>query len=59
MNTIVIEGAEQAIFAGTWAEKNLKHKWTLDLISPFSNKPSYAFNFTNAQDASYFALKWR
>lgn len=57
MNTVIIEGPEQAIFAGTWAENNLKHKWSLEVQGgPFSNH--YAFNFTNAQDATHFALKW-
>lgn len=58
MNTVIIEGPEQAIFAGTWAEANIKHKWSLDIQGgPFSNV--YAFNFSNAKDATHFALKWR
>lgn len=59
MNTVIIEGPEQAIRAGTWAEKHLAHKWSLDLVEPFSKRPKYAFNFKDAQDATHFALKWR
>jgi hypothetical protein len=57
MKTVIIEGPEQAIFAGTWAEKNIKNSWHLSIQGgPFSN--SYAFNFANAKDAVHFALKW-
>jgi hypothetical protein len=57
MNTIIVEGPENAIRAGTWAEKNIKHKWALDVSGgPFSN--SYAFTFSDAKDATHFALKW-
>ena len=58
MNIVIIEGPEQAIFAGTWAEENIKHKWTLDVQgTPFSNV--YAFSFADARDATEFALRWR
>jgi hypothetical protein len=58
MNTIIIEGHEQASQAGTWATKNIKHKWGIEPHgSPFSNY--YAFSFLDSQDATHFALKWR
>ena len=58
MNTIIIEGPERAIRAGTWADKNIKNGWELDMINPLSKFPSYAFKFANSLDASFFALKW-
>jgi len=57
MNNIVITGPEQAIKAGTWAEKNIKGKWDLELVDPFSNK--YHFKFSRSKDATFFALRWR
>jgi len=58
MNTVIIEGPEKAIQAGSWAQDNLKNKWGLDVADgPFSNQ--YAFTFATAQDATHFALKWR
>lgn len=60
MNSITIEGPEQAIKAGTWAEKNLKSEWTLDYdLLVLSNRPSYKFTFSNNEDAAWFALKWQ
>ena len=58
MNTIIIKGPVKAIQAGTWAADNIKHKWAMGVDGgPFSNQ--YAFTFTDAKDATYFALKWR
>jgi len=57
MNKIVITGPEQAIRAGTWAEKNISGKWNLELVDPFSNR--YHFRFSDPKDAIFFALKWR
>jgi hypothetical protein len=58
MNTIIIEGSDKALAAGGWAQTNIKHKWDISLDSvPFSN--SYVFKFSNATDATLFALKWR
>jgi len=57
MNSITITGPEQAILAGTWAEKNIRGDWKMNLVDPFSNQ--YHFIFTDPQDASHFALKWR
>jgi hypothetical protein len=59
MNTVIIEGPEQATHAGTWATQHIKHKWSLDLLSPFAKNPSYAFRFSDERDATHFALKWR
>ena len=56
-NTVIVKGPEQAIRAGTWAEKFVKGNWKMALDqSPFSNY--YHFNFDNSQDATHFALKW-
>ena len=58
MNTVIIEGPERATQAGTWANANTKHTWQMGITgNPFSNK--YAFMFSNPQDATHFALKWR
>lgn len=56
MSTIIIEGPERAIKAGTWAEENVKDVWNLNLTDPFSNH--YHFTFSNPDEASMFALKW-
>lgn len=56
MSTIIIEGPERAIRAGTWAENNIKDNWNLNLMDPFSN--NYHFTFSNPDEASMFALKW-
>ena len=37
MNSITIEGPEQAMRAGTWATNNIKGDWKMDLNDPFSN----------------------
>ena len=58
MTNVIIEGPEQAIEAGTWAEKNIKCIWKLEILtSPFSNH--YNFQFANSKDATHFALKWK
>jgi len=57
MNKIVIESPERAILAGTWAEKNIKGQWNLNLDDPFSNR--YYFTFSSPKDATLFSLKWR
>jgi hypothetical protein len=58
MSTIIIKGPVKAIQAGTWAATNIKNKWAMDVDSgPFSNQ--YAFKFSDAKDATYFALKWQ
>lgn len=56
MNSVIIEGPEQAIRAGTWADRNIQDGWELDMPEPFGNR--YHFIFTNPADASLFALKW-
>lgn len=57
MSQIIINGPKQAIKAGTWAEKNIKGNWQLNIdSSPFSNK--YHFVFSDPKDATIFALKW-
>lgn len=58
MKIVTIEGPEQAIRAGTWAEENIKSEWELDLVEPFSKTPKYAFIFSNTKEAMHFALKW-
>lgn len=57
MTTIIIEGPERAIRAGTWAEKNIKYGWNLDVLDPFSNQ--YNFQFTDPKEAIFFSLKWK
>lgn len=59
MTSITINGAEQAIRAGTWAEKNLKSQWTLEYADVLTSRPSYRFTFSDTHDASWFALKWK
>ena len=58
MSTVIVKGPERAIEAGTWAENNLKNEWSFNLNSsnPFSKE--YEFRFSNARDATLFALKW-
>lgn len=58
MKIVTIEGAEQAIRAGTWAEKNIKSKWDIDLVEPFGKITKYAFKFSDPKEATIFALKW-
>lgn len=60
MTTVIIQGPEQAILAGTWAEKHIKNNWDFDMIatSLFIDKPKYAFRFSNTEDATFFSLKW-
>ena len=57
MTTVIIEGPERAIRAGTWAEKNIKFGWNLDVSDPFSNH--YNFRFTDPKEATFFSLKWK
>jgi hypothetical protein len=58
MNTIIIEGPEQATMAAVWAETNVTNKWSINNVNgPFSN--NYAFIFSDSTDATHFALKWR
>jgi hypothetical protein len=57
MNTVIVEGPDRAIQAGTWAEQNTKGKWKFDLVDMFSS--NYYFVFADAKDATHFALKWR
>lgn len=54
---VIITSPERAIQAGTWAQKNIKHDWEMDLPEPFGNR--YCFKFSNPIDASFFALKWQ
>ncbi len=58
MKSIIIDGAERAIRAGTWAEAHLK-EWSLEMVNPLSKAPQYAFSFRDPHDATLFALKWR
>lgn len=58
MNTIIIEGAEKALEAGGWARENIKNTWDISIEgNPFSTH--YAFIFSDAKDATHFALRWR
>lgn len=58
MTNVIIEGPERAIEAGTWAEKNIKSGWDLDIsVSPFSNL--YNFQFRDPKEAVLFSLKWK
>ena len=57
MTTVIIEGPEKAIFAGTWAEKNIKNNWHLDVREPFANR--YHFVFSDSKDATFFSLRWK
>ena len=59
MTTITVEGANRALDAGEWLNKQ-KIKFELfgfGVIS--SSNPKYHFKFPNPQDATYFALQWR
>lgn len=61
MTTVIIQGPEQAILAGTWAKKHIKNNWDFDMESTtlFGNNPTYAFKFSNSKDAIFFSLKWK
>lgn len=55
--SIVVTGADKAVEAIKWCEKNITG-WTLTLNSDiFSSK--YYFQFDNQKDATHFALKWQ
>lgn len=58
MTTITIEGAERALDAGAWLERQ-RIKYELFGIGMLSSDPKYQFKFHNPKDASHFALKWR
>jgi len=58
MTTITIEGAERALDAGAWLERQ-RIKYELFGIGVLSSDPKYQFKFHNTKDATHFALKWR
>lgn len=60
MNTeVTIEGAERALDAGEWLNKQKINyqiewpNWSQD------DTPKYNFKFSNTMDAVFFKLKWR
>ena len=58
MNTIIVEGVDQATAAATWAQSEFGHGWNVQNDGgPFSGR--YAFSFKKSEDATIFALKWR
>jgi hypothetical protein len=58
MNTIIIEGVDQASAAALWAQSEFGHGWNVQIDGgPFSGV--YAFSFKKPEDATLFALKWR
>ncbi len=57
--TVVITGADKAIEAAEWCDKNIgSDNWALKAdYDIFSSK--YHFQFEYQEDATHFALKWR
>lgn len=58
MTTVIIQSAETALYAGAWANKNIKHKWDIQLDNFHNNLARYIFKFSDSHDATHFALKW-
>ena len=61
MQKVIIEGSDRAMLAASWAETNVSSIWELDLptSSPFAQKPSYTFKFSDSKAATIFALRWK
>lgn len=58
MNTVIIEGVDQATAAAQWAQHEFGHGWNVENHrGPFSGV--YAFSFKDPKHATHFALKWR
>ena len=58
MTTITVEGADRAIDAGEWLNKQ-KINFEIELASWTAIPPRYHFTFIDNKDATYFALRWR
>lgn len=57
MTTITIKGADRAISAGEWLNK--QHiEYEIDMMPWASSDPQYHFKFNHKQDAVLFSLKW-
>jgi hypothetical protein len=58
MTTITIQGADRALEAGVWLNKN-KINYEIAMEPYILSVPIYHFRFFNPGDASHFALRWR
>jgi hypothetical protein len=59
MNIIKIEGADRAMSAGEWCNREFGTSgWDLNLDHILSGNPEYKFMFTEPKNAVLFALRW-
>ena len=59
MTTITVEGVNRALAAGDWLNKQKINFELFGFGVVSSNNPKYHFKFSNSQDATHFALRWR
>ena len=59
MTTIKINGADRAMSAGEWCNKEFgSDAWNLSFDHILSGKSEYNFIFDNPKYATLFALRW-
>jgi hypothetical protein len=59
MNSVTIDGANQALNASVWCKNNFGSTgWEIDLTSMLGDNPTYRFDFSESYNATLFALRW-
>jgi hypothetical protein len=58
MTTVTIEGADRAIDAGEWLNRQ-RIDYQIGMDNWLSDPPRYQFTFADNKNAAHFALRWR